>query len=60
VSEEDTQAHELRVEQERREGAERRLAEQTDPEEARAHERRADKHEYLSEKLAERERSERD
>lgn len=54
----DTEAHELRVEQERRERAERRLAEEGEPEEARQHERRADKHEYLQEKLAERERSE--
>ena len=56
----DTEAHDLRVEQERRERAERGLAEDGDPEEARTHERRADKHEYLSEKLAERERSEGD
>jgi hypothetical protein len=57
---EDTEAHDLRVEQERRERAERRLAEQGDAVEARVHKRRADKYEYLREKLAERERSERD
>lgn len=55
---EDAEAHDLRVEQERREREEREAAEQADPEEARTHARRADKHEYLSEKLAERERSE--
>jgi glucose-6-phosphate isomerase len=42
-------------EQERREQAERRLAEETGE---HAHERRADKHAYLREKLAEREKSE--
>ncbi|WP_028057400.1 hypothetical protein [Candidatus Solirubrobacter pratensis] len=57
---EDTEAHELRVEEARREREERRLAEDGDPEEARAHERRADKHSYLREKLADRERSEND
>jgi hypothetical protein len=57
---EDTEAHDLRVEQERRERAEREAAEQADREEAQTHERRADKHEYLREKLAERERSETD
>ena len=50
---------ELRIEQVRREIEERRRAEQSgEPEATRSHERRADKHAYLREKLAEREESE--
>jgi glucose-6-phosphate isomerase len=49
------EAEELREEQERREQAERRMAEETGE---HAHVRRADKHAYLREKLAEREKSE--
>ena len=52
---------ELKHEQEKRESEEnRRLAESEQPDEARQHERRSDKAAYLKEKLAERERSERD
>jgi hypothetical protein len=55
----DRETHELRIEQEQRERAERRRAEESEgPAEERAHERRADKHAYLEEKLAEREKSE--
>ena len=51
----------LKQEQEKRESEEnRRLAESEQPDEARQHERRGDKAAYLKEKLAERERSERD
>jgi hypothetical protein len=53
MSDEDT--GELRDEQERREEAERRLAEETGE---HAAVRRADKHAYLREKLEEREKSE--
>jgi hypothetical protein len=57
--EEDTR--ELRIEQVQRELRERKRAEEAgEPEESRAAERRADKHAYLREKLAEREESERD
>lgn len=59
MDEEDTR--ELKIEQVQRELGERRRAEQAgEPEETRTHERRADKHAYLREKLAEREESERD
>jgi hypothetical protein len=51
----DDDTRELREEQERREEAERRLAEETGE---HAHVHRADKHAYLREKLAEREKSE--
>jgi hypothetical protein len=55
---EDTQ--ELRIEQSEREHAEREAAEDTDlPTEEHAHIRRAEKHAYLEDKLAEREKSER-
>jgi hypothetical protein len=51
---------ELRKTQDKRETAERKLAETAeDPAEERQHARRADKASYLEEKLAERERSER-
>lgn len=51
---------ELTVEQLQREERERKLAEQEGSEEGTAtHDRRADKHAYLKEKLAEREESER-
>jgi hypothetical protein len=50
---------ELRIEQSERERSERKAAEEADlPTEERAHLRRADKHAYLDEKLAEREKSE--
>jgi hypothetical protein len=51
----DRETDELLGEQERREQAERRMAEETVE---HAHVRRADKHAYLREKLAEREKSE--
>jgi hypothetical protein len=52
---------ELRIEQVQRELEERRRADESgEPEETRSHERRADKHAYLREKLAEREESERE
>ena len=52
---------ELRREQERREAEEERLIEESEePAEARQHARRSDKAAYLKEKLAERERAERD
>jgi hypothetical protein len=55
---EDTQ--ELRIEQSEREKSEREAADQADlPTEEHTHVRRAEKHAYLEEKLAEREKSER-
>jgi hypothetical protein len=51
----DDDTRELREEQERREEAERQLAEETGEHAAI---RRADKHQYLREKLEEREKSE--
>ena len=51
----DDDARELREEQERRQDAQRRLAEETGEHAAI---RRADKHAYLREKLEEREKSE--
>jgi hypothetical protein len=52
---------ELRREQERREAEEERLIDEAEePAEADQHARRSDKAAYLKEKLAERERSERD
>jgi hypothetical protein len=57
VDEPDTR--ELRIAQQQQEREERRAAEEADqPADERAHERRADKHSYLREKLAEREKSE--
>ncbi len=56
---EDPETRELRLEQGKREQAEREAAAGADlPTEERAHERRADKHAYLREKLGERARSE--
>jgi hypothetical protein len=55
----DPETEELQVEQVQREAAERRQARQTaDPDETRTHERRAERHAYLSEKLRERAKSE--
>jgi len=55
----DPETKELQIEQVQRELRARKQAEEADlPTEERAHERRADKHEYLREKLAERARSE--
>ena len=52
---------ELRLEQEKREREEERLLEEADePAGARQHERRSEKAAYLKEKLAERERAERE
>jgi len=56
---EDPETRELEIEQVQRELAERKQAEEAgQPSEERTHARRADKHEYLREKLAERARSE--
>jgi len=55
----DPETQELQVEQVQRELRERKRAEDAElPTEERTHERRADKHEYLREKLSERARSE--
>jgi hypothetical protein len=55
----DPETKELQVEQVQRELHERKQAEEADlPTEERTHERRADKHSYLREKLAERAQSE--
>ena len=55
----DPETQELQIEQVQRELQERKQAEEADlPTEERTHERRADKHEYLREKLAERAESE--
>jgi hypothetical protein len=55
----DPETRELQIEQVQRELRERKQAEEADlPTEERTHERRADKHEYLREKLGERARSE--
>ncbi|HET6549831.1 MAG TPA: hypothetical protein VFG79_15305 [Solirubrobacter sp.] len=55
------ETEELRVEQVRRERAEREQArEAEEPTGEHTHARRADKHAYLREKLADRERSERE
>jgi hypothetical protein len=55
----DPETKELQIDQVQRELHERKRAEEADlPTEERAHERRADKHEYLREKLSERARSE--
>lgn len=60
-AEEGPPTEELKHEQARREEEERaRLAESEQPAEARQHERRSQKAAYLKEKLAERERAERD
>jgi hypothetical protein len=55
----DPQTEELQVEQVQREVAERRQAEESgEPAETRTHQRRAERHEYLKEKLRERAESE--
>jgi hypothetical protein len=55
----DPDTRELRIEQAERERAERRAAEAAEQStEEHTHERRAEKHGYLEEKLAEREKSE--
>jgi hypothetical protein len=55
----DPKTEELRIEQAAREHEERRAADQADlPTEEHTHVRRAEKHAYLEEKLAEREKSE--
>jgi hypothetical protein len=55
----DPKTEELQIEQRRRERSEREEADAAaEPAETRTHERRADKHSYLREKLAEREKSE--
>jgi len=57
----ETQTHELRTEQEDRETREHKLLERSElSDEADQHERRRDKAAYLKEKLAERERAERE
>jgi hypothetical protein len=56
---EEPETKEMRIEQGAREHAERDLAEDAElPTEEHTHERRAEKHAYLREKLAERARSE--
>jgi hypothetical protein len=56
---EEPETKELRIEQGEREQSERKSAEEAElPTDERTHERRADKHAYLREKLAERARSE--
>ena len=58
---EEPTTQELKQEQAKRESEEQRLlAESRQPDEAKQHERRRDKAAYLKEKLAERERSERE
>ena len=58
---EEPETKELRIEQDTLEHAERERAEEAElPTEEHTHERRADKHAYLREKLAERARSEQD
>ena len=60
MSDERQRTEELKIEQDERETEERRLAESEPSDEGTAqHARRADKHAYLKEKLAEREESER-
>ena len=61
MAEDEPKTGELRQTQEHKVIEERELAEGAEqPAEERQHQRRADKAEYLKEKLAERERSERD
>jgi hypothetical protein len=56
---EDPETQELRLDELERERAEREAAQEADrPREEQTHERRADKHAYLREKLEERARSE--
>jgi len=59
--EEETKTHELLIDQESRETREHKLLEHSDlPDEADQHQRRRDKAAYLADKLAERERIERE
>jgi hypothetical protein len=61
MDEQRRETEELKAEQGERETSERELAEQEPSDEATAvHERRAEKHAYLKEKLAERAESERE
>ena len=61
ASEEEPKTEELRIAQRERADDERGRADTSEtPDEHHQHERRADKADYLAEKLAERERSERD
>ena len=61
AKDDETQTHELRIEQEKRETREHELLERSElSDEANQHERRRDKAAYLAEKLAERERAERE
>lgn len=61
MPERDPETEELRIEELQRERAEREAAQKADqPSEEHAHERRADKHAYLREKLEERARSEKE
>jgi hypothetical protein len=61
AEEEPTETQELRFEQEERETREHKLLERSEQEEeAEQHARRRDKAAYLAEKLAERERAERE
>lgn len=61
MAEPDPTTQELRLEALQRELASRRAAEAApEPEEEQTHERRADRAKYLQDKLAERERSERE
>jgi hypothetical protein len=61
VGDQDTSTHELLRKQTDRRTEEREAVEQSElPDEEHQHRRRADKAAYLEEKLAERERSERD
>jgi len=61
TDDDETQTHELRIEQESRETREHKLLERSElSDEADQHERRRDKAAYLADKLAERERAERD
>jgi hypothetical protein len=61
MSDDPHETEEMKLEQRHREEAERRLAEQYPTDAGTAiHDRRAEKHAYLKEKLAEREQSERE
>jgi hypothetical protein len=61
MADEPTETHELLEEQAERERTEEHMLEDSElPDEADQHERRRDKAAYLKEKLAERERAERD
>ena len=61
MPDEDTETRELRIDQRERSAGEREAAKEAAlPDEERQHRRRADKAAYLAEKLAERERAERE